>query len=55
MILQKVVGHRSLSMFVSKSQLGIAELNENGLQRYKARFEIRLKYTTRNARLHTFS
>jgi hypothetical protein len=38
MILQKVVGRRSLSVLVSKSQFGIAELNENhGLQKCNAR------------------
>ena len=34
-MLRKVVGHWSLSMFASKSQLSIAELIENGLQQVK--------------------
>jgi len=38
--LKKALGHRSLSMFVSKSQFGIAELNENGISKNKARFDI---------------
>jgi hypothetical protein len=37
---KKAFGRRSLSMFVSKSQFGIAELNEYGLSNNKTRFEI---------------
>jgi len=32
MILQRVVGHQSLGMFAQKSQFGVTELNENGLE-----------------------
>ncbi len=38
MILRKAVGHQSLSMFVSKSQHDIVELNENGLTKIKKLF-----------------
>jgi hypothetical protein len=38
--LKKALGHRSLSMFVSKSQFGIAELNENGISKNKTRFDV---------------
>ena len=38
MILRKAVGHQSLSMFVSKSQHNIVELNENGLTKIKKLF-----------------
>jgi hypothetical protein len=47
MILQNVVGHRSITMLASKSQFGMAELNDNGLQKWKT------VSTTCYARLHT--
>ena len=40
MILQKAVGHQSLSMFVSQSQHDIVELNENGLTKIKSCFDL---------------
>ena len=49
-ILWKVVGHRSLSIFASKSQFGIAELNENGLQKLKTVLKLRRTCTTCYAR-----
>jgi hypothetical protein len=48
MILQKEVVHRSFSVVVSKSQFGIAELNENGLQKVKPVLALRRSYTTQD-------
>ena len=46
MILQKEVVHRSFSVVVSKSQFGIAELNENGRTQIKTVLTLRRTSTT---------
>ena len=55
MILLKVVSHQSPSMFASKCQFGIAEWNENVLQKIKTVLTLCRICTMLYSRLHTFS